>query len=85
MSEELTRMEKRLRFAAALVLIGLIVEALTLEWRHPVAFMIFLAPGALLLLAGIVVFLLSLVSFPSRTHKASEPAESVQSTTQETL
>jgi len=84
MSEELTPLEKRLRFASALVLAGLLVEALTIEWHHPVAFMVFLVPGALLLFVGIVVFLFSLVSFPhSRTKNASEPVESVQSSTQE--
>jgi len=84
MSEELTPLEKRLRLAAGLVLAGLIVEALTVEWHHPVAFMVFLMPGALLLFVGIVVFLFSLVSFPqSQTRKAAEPAKSVQSSTQE--
>ena len=86
MSEELTPLEKRVRLASGLVLAGLIVEALTIEWHHPVAFMVFLMPGALLLFVGIVVFLLSLVSFPhSKTKKASEPAESVQSDTREAV
>jgi hypothetical protein len=84
MSEELTPIEKKLRLAATLVLVGLIVEAATLESRHPVAFMLFLAPGALLLLVGIVVFLFALVSSGSaQTSKATESAESVKSGTQE--
>lgn len=83
MNEELTPLEKRLRLASGLVLAGLIVEALTIEWHHPVAFMVFLMPGALLLFVGIVVFLISLVSSPSQTRKVSEPAESVQSRSQE--
>jgi len=73
MNGELTPMERRLRLAAELVLLGLLVEALTLAWRHPLSVIVFLGLGGLLLAAGIVVFLFSLVSLShSETREASD-------------
>ncbi len=54
MSELLTR---RLRIAAVLVILGLVVELASLTWRHPTAFIFFLGAGGLLMAAGILYFL----------------------------
>ena len=52
---------KRVRIAGVLVLLGLVVESLSLMWNHPLSFVAFLAAGGLLLGAGIVVYLLMLL------------------------
>lgn len=55
---------KRLRFAGLLILAGLAVEAASLAWNHPLSFMAFLGVGGLLLAAGVVIYLLALVTSP---------------------
>jgi hypothetical protein len=52
---------KRVRIAGGLVLLGLVVESLSLMWNHPLSFVAFIAVGGLLLGAGIVVYLLMLL------------------------
>ena len=56
------RLERRLRVAALLVMIGLIVEWISLGWRHPTAFIVFVGIGGALMGAGICWFLYSIVS-----------------------
>lgn len=56
------KMTARLRVAGALIFVGLLIEALTLSWNNPIAFLVFLGIGGLLILIGIVFYLLSLVS-----------------------
>jgi hypothetical protein len=53
---------KRLRIAGVLIFMGLIVEALSLIWNHPLSFVAFVGIGGLLLFLGIVVYLTALVS-----------------------
>lgn len=52
---------RRLRLAGALVIAGLVVEAVTLLWSHHLAFVLFLGLGGLLIGAGVVVYLWSLL------------------------
>jgi len=53
---------KRLRIAGVLIVLGLVVEGLSLIWNHPLSFVAFLGVGGLLLLLGIVVYLTALVT-----------------------
>jgi len=53
---------RRLRMAGVLVVLGLVVEGLSLLWNHPLSFVIFLGVGGLLLFLGIVIYLTALVS-----------------------
>jgi len=53
---------RRLRLAGLLVVLGLLVELSTLLWSHPTAFLAFLGVGAVLVAAGILVYLGSIVS-----------------------
>ena len=53
--------ERRIRLAAVLILLGLIVEAVTLRVLHPLSFVIFAGAGLALIGIGIVVFLLALL------------------------
>ena len=55
-------MERRLQLSGILIILGLFVEALCLFWTRPIAFVLFLGVGGLLLGFGILVFLFSLVS-----------------------
>ena len=55
-------MERRLQLSGILLILGLLVEALCLFWTRPLAFVIFLGAGGLLLAFGILLFLFSLVS-----------------------
>ena len=54
--------EKRRQFAGVFIVLGLVIEALCLLWSTPIAFVIFVAIGGLLMFVGIVLFLYSLVS-----------------------
>ena len=64
MTEPLSKFASRkLRFAGAFILAGLIVEGLSLAWNHPLAFVAFIAIGGLLLAIGIVIYLLALLAF----------------------
>ena len=52
----------RLYIAGLLIAVGLVVELGTLFWTHPVSMTLFLCLGAVLMLAGMAVFLWSVVS-----------------------
>jgi uncharacterized membrane protein YccC len=62
MTTSSTRLEQRLRIAGTLVLIGLLVELVTLYWAHPTAFLFFLLLGGSLMFLGMVLYLYSLVA-----------------------
>lgn len=51
----------RIRLAAALCLLGLAVEAVTLNLLHPLAFVAFATIGVALIGLGVAVFLLALL------------------------
>jgi hypothetical protein len=59
-----TRLEGRLQIAGTLLIIGLAIEAICLLWAKPIAFVLFVAVGGLLLFAGVAVYLFSLISTP---------------------
>ena len=52
---------RRLRVSGVLIILGLVVELLSLIRIHPLAFMGFLLVGGGLLIAGVVLYLYSLV------------------------
>lgn len=54
-------MSRILRVSSALVILGLAVEIASLLWFHPLSFVMFAFVGAVLVGAGILVFLASLV------------------------
>lgn len=66
MMPDVSPFEKRLRISGLLIILGLLVEALCLTLRGPVAFLVFLGLGGLLLFAGIALYLFSLVSIHQR-------------------
>lgn len=64
MSAQAPEIERRLRISGVLLILGLVIEGASLLWSHPTAFLIFLFFGGLLIGAGILVFLYSLVASP---------------------
>jgi hypothetical protein len=55
-------LERRLQFSGVLLILGLLVEAVCLFWTRPLAFVLFLSVGGLLLGLGILLYLFALVS-----------------------
>lgn len=55
-------LERRLQFSGILLILGLFIEAVCLFWTRPLAFVLFLGLGGLLLGLGILLYLISLVS-----------------------
>jgi len=55
-------LERRLQFSGILLILGLLVEAVCLFWTRPLAFVLFLGVGGLILGLGILLYLFSLVS-----------------------
>lgn len=53
--------QKFLRTACVLIILGLVVEMISLGWVHPLAFVLFAFVGASLIGLGILVYLASLV------------------------
>jgi hypothetical protein len=64
MMSRTTTLERRLQLSAALVMAGLTIEAVSLGWRHPTAFLLFAIVGGAAMSAGILLFLFSIVSLP---------------------
>jgi len=56
------QLEKRRQVASVFIVLGLVIEALCLIWSTPIAFVIFVTIGGLLMFFGIVLYLYSLVS-----------------------
>jgi hypothetical protein len=56
---------RRLRVSGALIIVGLLVELLSLLRIHPLAFLSFMFIGGGFLIAGIVLYLFSIVDAPS--------------------
>lgn len=55
-------MTGRLRWAGLLLVVGLVIEALSLLWSHPLAFVAFIAPGGVLITAGVLLYLWALLT-----------------------
>jgi hypothetical protein len=69
MTAKQTGIARSLRISGVLLILGLIVEAISLVWGKPLSFLLFACIGVLLMFAGIVSYLYSLV--PSSTASKS--------------
>lgn len=54
-------LQRKLKVAAYLLIIGLAIEGITLHWAHPTSFLLFILLGGILVAAGIVTYLFALV------------------------
>ena len=59
------RLTRRLRLAGLLLGLGLLIEATTLFWSHPTAFLVFLLLGGALVAAGVLLYLFSIATYPA--------------------
>lgn len=57
-----TIIEHRIRLASVLVILGLVVEIVSFLWKSPLAFFLFLVGACGIAAAGILLFLVSLVT-----------------------
>lgn len=69
----LTKVERRLRPAGTLIVLGLMVELVSLRWSHPTAFLLFILLGASLMGVGILIYLLTLL-IAGKTDESEEYA-----------
>jgi apolipoprotein N-acyltransferase len=61
MNAKESRITRKLKTAAACIVLGLFVEAATLWWSHPTSFIVFASAGALLIALGILIYLTAIV------------------------
>ena len=54
--------ENRIRMASVLGIIGLLAMAISLWWKHPLSFVLFMAVGPTFVLLGLGSFLWALVT-----------------------
>ena len=62
MTENASRLQRKLKTAAYLLIFGLAVEGITLHWAHPTSFLLFAGLGGLLVLAGIAFYLIAIIT-----------------------
>lgn len=55
----------KLRLSGWFIMLGLVVQALSLLWNHPLSFVAFIAIGGTLLVIGIILYLFTLVNLAS--------------------
>jgi hypothetical protein len=69
---QLGSIHRRLQISGVLVIVGLLAEAVCLLWSRPLAFVVLVAFGGLLISVGVLFFLYSLVSIPhsGKEHEA---------------
>lgn len=58
--------ERRIRWAAIMIGAGLLLQSITLLRIHPLAFVAFLVVGCPLTAAGVILYLWSLLTNPSK-------------------
>lgn len=71
--------ERRIRLAGLLIVLGLISQLVTFLWIHPLAFMAFLLLGCPLVAAGILIYLYSLVTTESSESKTASRSQTSES------
>ena len=67
----MSKIESRIRTSGSVVLLGLLVEATSLLWSHPTAFLLFAFVGGGLIASGITMYLCSLVSLPAAPEEVT--------------
>jgi len=60
-------MGRLLRVSSALIILGLVVEIVSLVWYHPLSFVLFAFVGISLIALGILVYLISLAFVATRS------------------
>ncbi len=66
-------MQRLLRIASVLIVLGLGIEIVSLLWFHPLSFVLFAVAGTALIGLGILVYLASLILIVSPPTDRSRP------------
>jgi hypothetical protein len=83
MQTQAKSINKKLRVSGALIALGLLVQALSLLWNHPLSFIAYVTIGGLFVAGGIVLYLFTLVNIPS--GELEDDIDSPKAQTQNTL
>jgi hypothetical protein len=83
MQTQAKSINKKLRVSGALIALGLLVQALSLLWNHPLSFIAYVTIGGLFVAGGIVLYLFTLVNIPS--GELEDDTDSPKAQTQNTL
>jgi hypothetical protein len=59
--------ERSLRIAGILLIVGLVIEAMSLVWSKPLSFLLFVGVGGFVTIVGLLVYLYSLIPSDSST------------------
>ena len=62
MTENSPRLHRKLKRAAYLLIAGLLLEAVTLNWADPISFLLFICLSGSLVMIGVMIYLLAIVS-----------------------
>jgi hypothetical protein len=62
MAENPSRLHRRLKIAAYLLIAGLVLEAITLYWSSPLSFILFAGGAGTLMVLGIIVYLTAIAA-----------------------
>jgi hypothetical protein len=57
--------DSKLRLSGGLIAFGLLIQALSLLWNHPLSFVAFVTLGGACVGIGILLYLLTLVNMPN--------------------
>jgi hypothetical protein len=55
------KVARRVRVAGIFILLGMVIEVVSLLWAHPTAFLVYVAFGGFCLFVGLIAYLFSLV------------------------
>jgi hypothetical protein len=62
------KFSRSFHLSGALLIIGLCIEAISLNWIHPIAFLAFFVLSGAFLAVGILLYLYSIIFRPSPTN-----------------
>lgn len=60
------KFNRALQVSGSLIILGLLIELVTLRWSHPTSFLVFIAVGGSMMGLGMVLYLLALVVYFER-------------------
>ncbi|MGA8306153.1 MAG: hypothetical protein WB723_10785 [Candidatus Acidiferrales bacterium] len=69
------QIERALRISGVLLILGIVVEIISLLWEKPLAFLLFVDVGGALTFVGIVLYLYSLL--PPTPEAPSQPSSKI--------
>jgi predicted membrane channel-forming protein YqfA (hemolysin III family) len=75
MQTQANPLHARMRLSGAFIILGLVIQALSLLWNHPLSFIAFVTVGGLLLAIGIVLYLLTLVNMAAAPPEEAPGAQ----------